>query len=159
MVDAAMKHEYATSDPTKIVKYLGANITNEHSWMPAEKYELANYVRKLIRGSTSADNRSNYNLEFPSLSMILKKLANSTLTLAYIAVKLLYLANALFQLFLMNMFLSNKMHSFYGWQVLMTILRGEADLGEASDSKIFPRITVIYPPEIEESTKIINFLK
>lgn len=143
MVDAAMKHEFVTYDQRQIIKYLSASITSEHNWLPAEKYELSNYVRKLIRGQEkTAIAQSKYNLEFPSTHMILKKIANSTLTISYIAVKLLYLANAFLQLALMDSFLSNKSSRFYGSQILGTILRGEADLGGASDSKIFPRITI-----------------
>ena len=149
MVDAAMKHHIYTGKDLQIIRYLSSNITNEHSWLPTEKHELSNYVRKLIRGSaanTRADGKEHtnkYNMEFPSIHMIIKKIANSTLVIAYIGVKLLYLANALFQLFLMNIFLSNQKYSYYGWQVLKTIWSGQADLGGSSDSHIFPRITVI----------------
>ena len=44
---------------------------------------------------------------------------------------------AVLQIYLMNAFLSSKTNSFYGYEILKTILKGEADLVQQSDSKIF----------------------
>jgi hypothetical protein len=144
IIDAAMKHDYVHYDQNQIIKYLVGNLTREVNWLPAEKHHLSNYVRKLIRGADVKNKNGSlkYNLDYPSTHMFFKQLANSALTITYVCTKLLYLANAFLQLYLMNVFLSNKHSTYYGGQVLATIWRGEADLGGASDSKIFPRITI-----------------
>lgn len=140
MVEAAMKHDYAAYDQHNIIRYLSANLTSEHNWLPAEKYELSNYVKKLIRGKGEGSKK--YNVDFPSTQMFLKRLVNSSLTIAYVSVKLMYLANALIQLYLMNELLTDNTSNYYGTQILNTFIRGEADLANATDSRVFPRITI-----------------
>ena len=65
------------------------------------------------------------------------------LTLTYVLIKFVYLGVALLQIHLMNIFLSSRSNTFYGFQVVQSILNGTADLGpDLSDSKVFPRVTV-----------------
>jgi hypothetical protein len=145
IVDAAMKHAVVTFDQNYLIKYLSSHITYEHHWLPSKKHELSNYVKNLIVNAEKDFNSrrtSNYNIEFPTTQMIFKKISNSLLTLTYIGCKMLFLINGIVQILIMNMFLSNEKHEYYGGQIIRTIWRGEADLGERNDSKIFPRITI-----------------
>lgn len=61
------------------------------------------------------------------------------LTLAYIFVKLLSLANVIGQLFLLNLFLGAGFH-LYGFEILSKIIRGEVNDGALSPR--FPRVTM-----------------
>lgn len=139
VVDAAIKHECFPNDQQKLVKYLSAHVNHHNS----AKQDAIKYIR--FRAGIDDQDKETHD-KFTSLGDLMRvkcrKLSNSALTLSYVFVKLLYLLGAVFQIYLMNRFLSNKKHDFYGFQILSTILRGQADLGDQSDSKIFPRVTI-----------------
>lgn len=61
------------------------------------------------------------------------------LTTLYIFIKLLYISNAVGQLWIMNAFLSNKKNSyyFYGINILKAVYEGQQP-----DSRLFPRVTL-----------------
>jgi hypothetical protein len=161
MVDAAIKYDSYSYNPSGILKYLAACIRNEHIYVPVDKKKIRSYVHSIIKDENEYENLKSkkkkskdeekqeakqvsvkYDYDISSTKMFIRKLVNSYLTLTYITIKLIYLLIAIFQLLLMNMFLSNRRHSFYGFEVLHTILSGQADLVDRSDSKIFPRITI-----------------
>lgn len=64
------------------------------------------------------------------------------LLFSYFFTKILYLLIAVLQIYLMNIFLSNEKNTFYGGQILRSIISGDADIIENHlDSRVFPRIT------------------
>jgi hypothetical protein len=85
------------------------------------------------------DERNGLYRNRPIFEFIRLKFSNSILTIVYILIKLLYLIIAIVQILMMNTFLSNKQYNFYGSEVINNILNGRADLGNSTDSKIFPK--------------------
>ncbi|KAH7729790.1 CBN-INX-20 protein [Aphelenchoides avenae] len=59
------------------------------------------------------------------------------LTLLYIGIKMLFLANVLAQMYLMNWFLQTDDYNFYGWGVIQDLIHGRP----WSESGNFPRVT------------------
>ena len=106
----------------------------------------ARFIKSIILEKDMKDSKdkkkNTYGYDSFSFKIIAKKLNKSILTFTYISIKCLYLVIAILQIYLMNAFLSTKTNSFFGYEILTTILRGEADLVQQSDSKIFPRITI-----------------
>jgi hypothetical protein len=146
MVDAAIKHDTYSYDHQRILKYLSSNITNHHGNLNDDVPNDAKFIKSIILEKDLKDSKdkkkqkNGYN-SF-SLKIIAKRLNKSILTFSYISIKCLYLVIAILQIYLMNAFLSSKTNSFFGYEILKTILSGEADLVHQSDSKIFPRITI-----------------
>lgn len=64
---------------------------------------------------------------------------SSRILLTYIGIKFLYLFVAIFQIYLMNAFLSTKKNDFYGSEIVSSILNGDNEIHNNTDSKIFPR--------------------
>lgn len=64
---------------------------------------------------------------------------SSKILLTYLCVKFLYLFVAVLQIYLMNAFLSTKKHEYYGAEVVSSILNGDNEIHNNTDSKIFPR--------------------
>lgn len=141
MIDAASKHDTYSSDQEKILKYLSSNLLCDYNWLPAEKREIANQVKQLINDLHLKENKNKRRFSFTP-SLLIKKFSRSFLTLTYITTKLIYLLNAIGQIVLMDMFLSNENNLLYGKQIVQTILNGDGDLVNHTDSRIFPRITI-----------------
>ena len=134
MVDAAIKHDSYSYNQSKILTYLSATMTHAYGyWTSSAESER---THRLVADSAAAANQPS------AFRTIGRRLSKCVLTFSYVMVKALYLLNAMMQIYMMNALLSSKRHAFYGFEVLQTILRGEADLVQKSDSKIFPRITV-----------------
>jgi hypothetical protein len=150
MVDAAVKHECFPNNQSALLRYLCSHLNDEHTWTSADKHklnlELNAKINSLAENAKEASNFKDF------VVFQYRKFSRSLLTMSYVMVKLLYLIVALLQIYLMNVFLSNRKYSFYGYQVLQTILSGEADLGGQSDSRIFPRVTVCDIKTIELGT-------
>jgi innexin len=150
MVDAAMKHECYSFDQNRLVKYIIANLTQSYeSAYTIERFNKASRVQRLLLRNTAATARppsEDGDTQPPAKTLLASTqavLTRNILTLTYVTVKLIYLLVAVLQIVLMfDKFLSNSSHTFYGGQVLSTILSGQADLGDKSDSKVFPRISV-----------------
>ena len=112
MVDAACKHELYANDSNIILKYLSSNFEHRFNYLPVTHYERYLYVEDKI----STKNNESVNFESSSINFgrFTWKIRRTILALVYIAIKILYLLVACFQLILMNSLLSNKTHSFYG---------------------------------------------
>ena len=134
IIDAAQKYDTYKNDKRRLLKFLSASLTrNFANCLPIKKFQLASKVEKKINKMGQFLKENN--------QAVIKKifLQNCVLTISYIFTKFLYLALAIFQLLLMNAFLSNISHSFYGYEVINNIMDGKSDLANSSDSKIFPR--------------------
>jgi hypothetical protein len=140
MVDAAIRHECYPNNQETLINFLCAHLNDEHHWVSADKYKLIRQISAKINHRADAEKPPTNFMELYRQQY--RKLKRALLTLTYVLVKVLYLLVAVFQIYLMNAFLSNRKHEFYGLQVLTTILMGEADLGGNSDSRIFPRVTI-----------------
>ncbi len=71
------------------------------------------------------------------LEALCMKIYGNYLLIAYLIVKVIYIANVIGQLFLLNTFLGTKYH-LYGFEVLDKLVRGD----DLSSSERFPRITM-----------------
>ncbi|CAF0916907.1 unnamed protein product [Brachionus calyciflorus] len=142
MVEAAMKNDAVTSNQERILKYLSSYLMNEHDM--TTKKEISDKVRLIVQELDLNSNKKDYNLVIDSFSprFIMRKFSKSLLTISYMAIKIIYLLNAICQIILMNTFLSKNEDKSYGRQILETFFNGEGDLSSFSDSKIFPRMTV-----------------
>jgi hypothetical protein len=140
MVDAAIKHECYPNNQSSLIRFLCSHLNDEQTWMSANKYKLNKAIKAKINNLAENVKEANNFKEFFALQY--RKFSRSVLTLSYVMIKLMYLFVAVLQIYLMNVFLSNRQNSFYGYQVLKTIFSGQADLGGQSDSRIFPRVTV-----------------
>lgn len=108
MIDAAIKHGNFPSDENRIIKYLSSNLMCEYNWLPAEKREVANQVKSVLADldMKNEDGKKFKKRLLPRL--VLRKFSKSFLTLSYIVIKLIYLLNAIGQIFIMDMFLCQK---------------------------------------------------
>jgi hypothetical protein len=142
IVDAAIRHECYSNDQKALIQYLSSNLTQNHSYSTSKQIKTALNIRSKLNRQSSVKINENETKAVTYFRSRTNKLRKSLLTYGYIITKLLYLCVAVLQIHLMNRFLSNQKHSFYGWQVIETILKGQADLGDSSDSKVFPRVTI-----------------
>jgi len=152
MVEAAQKYELYKYDKTKVLRFLSAGLTkNYSSYMTRGQFELAGMVEKEIDElDTKAGKEHSPLLDEKSEDVEVKKssyfeaarlrFASSLITLTYMAIKCLYLFMALFQILLMNAYLSTKSHEYYGSQVFKSIMSGGNEMVNNTDSKIFPRL-------------------
>ena len=143
IVDAAVKYDSYSFDQNKVLKFLSANITdNYENCLPIERFKMAAKVQEKVLELDENDEAAFIHLDMSLWKTIKHKTKTSLLFFTYVMMKFFYLTVAVLQIILMNIFLSNEKHQFYGGQILANILSGEADLGENSDSRIFPRISV-----------------
>ncbi len=156
MIEAAQKYENYKCDKAKILKFLSAGLTNNFSsYMTRRQFKAADIVDKRINELdikvekendqllNNQKDESNSYLEVNQSSYLQTarlKFSNSLVTLTYIAIKFLYLFTALIQISMMNAFLSTKSHEYYGSQVFKSIISGNNELLNNTDSKIFPRL-------------------
>lgn len=132
MVDACAKHEIYAFDSNKVLKYVSSNLTHEFDRLPIENFKQANYIRKIINNkalnekqpnkSNAKSKQENINFNPYSFKAIIRRLSKSYLTFSYILVKLIYLLLAFMQILIMNKYLSNKSHNFYGNFFLFVII-------------------------------------
>ena len=80
------------------------------------------------------------------------RLYGNYLTVAYLMIKVLYAANALGQLFLLEAFMDNGFH-FYGLSVIQKLMKGE----EWEESSRFPRVTLC-DFAIRHHTRLHNYV-
>ena len=66
------------------------------------------------------------------------KFSTSLITFTYMGIKFLYLSVAVFQILLMNAYLSTKTNEYYGSEVFQRVMSGTNEIND-TDSKIFPR--------------------
>ncbi len=122
-----------------------ASLTNNFtSYLTLKKIQQSNILENKIENFIENkdllyDERNGLYRNRPIFEFIRLKFSNSILTIVYILIKLLYLIIAIVQILMMNTFLSNKQYNFYGSEVINNILNGRADLGNSTDSKIFPK--------------------
>lgn len=168
IVDAAIKHGAYSYDQNRLIKYICSNMCYERNWLSVDKIEDAKYIKQILNSFDKNTNKVNDNNGYSDNKNKVTKNVNrsffhhiykSSLTLTYISIKIIYLLNAFLQIILMNAFLSNDSHEFYGGEILSSILQGKADLIEMSDSKIFPRITICDVKTIEVGTEHVYTLQ
>lgn len=70
------------------------------------------------------------------------KFSTSLITFTYMGIKFLYLSVAVFQILLMNAYLSTKTNEYYGSEVFQRVMSGTNEIND-TDSKIFPRLNVL----------------
>ncbi len=108
LIDAGMQYEQSGKNPNLILAYINSNLMNKCSHFPMKSNNL-----------TSRDYESGF---FSGLiTGISRKISKSLLTATYILIKTLYIVIAAFQIYMMNAFLSNKAHSFYGKIVIPSV--------------------------------------
>ena len=149
MVDAAIKYDTYAFDQNKVLKFIGASIIgNTENSYPVERFKLAGQIQdkveefKKLQEIKGAKKNLNVDFDLSSWKSFRLKMSKSLLTFSYIMNRFLYLSIAVLQVVLMNIFLSDEKHQFYGAQVLNNIFTGKADLADNADSKIFPRISI-----------------
>ena len=81
------------------------------------------------------------------------RLYGNYLTSAYLAIKVLYFANAVGQLFLLNSFMNNNNFHWYGIEVVGNLIRGK----DWSKSPRFPRVTLC-DFEIRHSSRVHSYV-
>jgi hypothetical protein len=137
IVDAAMKHEVYGNDQEKILKFISSNLTEnfkENSPLARRKQnakiiEVVGKTRKLEKNIEEMNElKTHYKVSINSLSNLRYNISSRLLTFSYFLIKILYLLAALFQVFIMNSFLSRTKHELFGTEIVKTIFRGEADI-------------------------------
>ena len=141
LVDAAKKHEFYGYDQKRIIDYLCSNVNHQYTWLTDANKKISKHIQDKIE-QQEENSMTNIDKFREYVQLRIHKFRKSGLTISYLFVKVLYLMVAIFQIYFMNRFLSNKKNAFYGLQILKTILSGQADLVHQSDSKIFPRVTI-----------------
>lgn len=136
MVDAAIKYDIYGFDREKIFKYLNATLAHpdDSLRLPLKYLENEYKARELIKGYLIDGKARKSTLSWK------QKIAHNLLTATYVFIKALYLFISCFQLYIMDKFLSNSHHEFYGSEVLSKIWYGYGDL-HYEDSQIFPKIS------------------
>ena len=113
IIDAGMQYEKSDKQPDLILKYLDSNITSTFKHIPIKLLTRAYLFSKNDeQRKKELDNQPSFFLD--AYRQIKAKISNSVLTLTYILIKILYMFVALFQLYMMNTFLSNKSYTIYG---------------------------------------------
>jgi hypothetical protein len=108
LIDAGMQYEQSGKNPNLILAYINSNLMNKCSHFPIKSNNL-----------TSKDDESSFLSGL--ITDISRKISKSLLTATYILIKTLYMVIAVFQIYMMNAFLSNKAHSFYGKIVIPNV--------------------------------------
>ncbi|CAF0765923.1 unnamed protein product [Didymodactylos carnosus] len=122
LVDAALNYQTADrfEDRQKIMSYLTKSI-DQYVYMRKRKRKRFDFIRRLIA----------FILCVPGRKM------GSYLLILFFVTKILFIANAIGQLFLLNIFLGHNFAS-YGVELIKKILSGE----DLTESVYFPRVTM-----------------
>ena len=132
-----MKHEVYGNDQDKILKFISSNLTEnfkENSPLARRKQnariiEVVSKTKKLEKNIEDLNElKTQYKVSVNTLSNLRYNIGSRLLTFSYFFVKILYLLVALFQVYIMNSFLSRNKHESFGEEVIKTIFRGEADI-------------------------------
>lgn len=142
LVDAARIYFNFSYKRETISQYLCANL-NPCNLNKKKDNLLCKNIKEILKKNENAFEKGKLNTDIylSYYSLEKSKFSRSTLLIAYIMVKVLYLFLAIIQLFLMNYFLSNRSNFFYAREILDKVLSGESELNE-TDSRVFPRVAV-----------------
>lgn len=148
MVDAAIKYETYSFDLNRIVKFLSANLIYTRNYLPVDRAKQAVKIHKKVEDIEKVEEsmedfpEPKLTYDISNFEFMKYRISKFLLTITYILIKILYIIIAVVQILLINYFLSTQKHNFYGAEVLERILSGQAELGQNTDSKVFPRITL-----------------
>jgi innexin len=106
IIEAGMKYEKYGLSPDTIIKYITSNFAHKHKYLSVKASDKRNLLNNIIH--------ENNNMTYSYKRPIWTSISSSFLTLVYVIIKIIYLINAILQIYIMNAFLSNKAHTFYG---------------------------------------------
>jgi hypothetical protein len=150
IISASIKCDSYDANRKRLLQYLNGLLTQtfHNNSVTLEKQKQNDTIKASIFSyqhyeDTNVEKRPDYMEDDKNiLAKATHKLKTSSLLLTYCGIKFLYFTVALIQLLLMNAYLSNKQHSFYGTHILSKIYNGTDQVnGVYMDSRIFPRIT------------------
>jgi hypothetical protein len=147
IVNATVSCDSYDRSRDRVLAYLIGLLTqNFNDSLTTDRLKQNNRTRSLIKNYTN-DNSRNQNEEKPEsrarVKQILQILRSSSLLFTYFFIKFLYLLIAVAQLYFMNLFLSNKKHTFYGAEILERLYGTDQANGIYADSKVVRNLCLL----------------
>lgn len=152
MIDASRKFEHYKCDSGRILKFLRAGLTNNYSDLTTVKeVQIITKVEQKMDQISEIENEKDelvkkkleksMPLEKDYMKFAKFRFSSGLITFIYIGIKFLYLFVAVIQIVIMNNFLTNGSNT-YGSEIYDSIVTGNNEIKNNTDSRIFPRITI-----------------